>query len=157
MEIRKIRPEEIVDFEDDLKNLIHENVKLNFCITTNIENEICVMYNNMIKFTQDGSAIILAAFEDKKIIGFVWAFVKNAFGEKKLHLLHIIVDAKNRSKGIGQKLIQSLQMISLNMKVVTIELMATVSNLNAMAFYEKNGFRITRVLFEKQIGENDEN
>lgn len=85
------------------------------------------------------------------MLGFLWAYEREVFGEKRLHLDHLIVDANVRATGIGSKLIEKLYDIALVRNVSKIELMATMSNENAVNFYRKHGYDIKRVQMEIEV------
>ena len=86
MKIRKI---EILDVEENeiiLKKLLKEMLELKF---EQCEEKIEDVYENMKIFIEDGSAILLGAFEKNKIIGFIWAYL---IKEKTYHINYFAVD-----------------------------------------------------------------
>lgn len=113
--------------------------------------EINRIYNNMCKFSQEGSAIIIGALEDNKLMGVIWAYEIEKNREKRIHITQFIINHSVRGKGIGQKLIEIIYDIAKQRGIKYIELMATYRNKKTMKFYEKQEFDIERVQLCKKI------
>ncbi|HZK55301.1 MAG TPA: GNAT family N-acetyltransferase [Desulfosporosinus sp.] len=151
MEIRLVLEHDLIKNEDILKKLIKENLKMNFKSINSLAEPAVNGYNNMIRFIRDGSAIIIGAFENSDLIGFLWAYSRDFLGEQRLFITQIIVGSNARSSGIGKQLLYTLEGIAQEMNIKKIELMATVENEGAIKFYKKNGFTEERIQFEKEL------
>jgi len=108
----------------------------------------------MLRFLNDGSAILIGAFKGAAIVGFLWAYRREVFGEQRLHVGHIIVSSMERSGGIGTRLLNSLEVIAGEKGIRKLELMTTAANEKTMKFYKSNGFVTVRVQLEKELSVN---
>jgi len=150
MEIRELTEKDLTDYQSDIIRYICDNLMINLPFISEIEKLAEEKYLDIVRFKKDGSAILYGVFEGK-MLGFLWAYEREVFGEKRLHLDHLIVDANVRATGIGSKLIEKLYDIALVRNVSKIELMATMSNENAVNFYRKHGYDIKRVQMEIEV------
>lgn len=150
MEIRELTEKDLTDYQSDIIGYICDNLMINLPFISEIEKLAEEKYLDIVRFKKDGSAILYGVFEGK-MLGFLWAYEREVFGEKRLHLDHLIVDASVRATGIGSKLIEKLYDIALVRNVSKIELMATMSNENAVNFYRKHGYDIKRVQMEIEV------
>ena len=150
MEIRELTEKDLTDYQSDIIRYICDNLIINLPFISEIEKLAEEKYLDIVRFKKDGSAILYGVFEGK-MLGFLWAYEREVFGEKRLHLDHLIVDANVRATGIGSKLIEKLYDIALVRNVSKIELMATMSNENAVNFYRKHGYDIKRVQMEIEV------
>lgn len=151
IEIRLISEADLHSNEEILKKLFLENFRINF---PDLELSSCISddgYINMLRFQKDGSAILIGAFIGMNIIGFLWAYSREFLGEKRLHIAHVIISDVNRSMGIGGKLLNSLEKIAKEMNIKKIELITSNANKEAIKFYQKNNFDVTRVQLEKEL------
>ena len=150
MEIRELTEKDLTDYQSDIIGYICDNLMINLPFISEIEKLAEEKYLDIVRFKKVGSAILYGVFEGK-MLGFLWAYEREVFGEKRLHLDHLIVDANVRATGIGSKLIEKLYDIALVRNVSKIELMATMSNENAVNFYRKHGYDIKRVQMEIEV------
>lgn len=157
VKIRYITEKDLIRYEDEIIELIEDNLNINFPNINKLTEFAISGYKDMIRFKRDNSAILIGAFEEDMIIGFLWAYVRNILGEIRIHIDHIIVDSKARSKGIGTKLLNNLENLSREKGIKKIELMTTLENESTMKFYNSKGFSTVRVQLEKKLGEIDVN
>jgi ribosomal protein S18 acetylase RimI-like enzyme len=153
IEIRFILNEDLIINKSILLYLLEENLRINFPNIKNLTELAKRGYENILRFQSDGSAILIGAFKGETIIGFLWAYQREVLGEQRLHIDHIIVDSKDRSCGIGTRLLNTLEGIANEKGLKKIELMTTVANEKTMKFYNLNGFVTVRVQLEKELGE----
>lgn len=154
MEIRELTKEDLHNYQEKITDLICENLMLNLPFISNADKMAEEKYFEVVRFKEDGSAVLYGAFEET-MIGFLWAYEREVLGEKRLHLTNLIVDSNVRGNGIGGALIKKLHVTALERKVNKIELWATMSNENAVSFYKKCGFDIKRLQMEMEIEEHD--
>lgn len=150
MEIRELTEKDLTDYQSDIIGYIYDNLMINLPFISEIEKLAEEKYLDIVRFKKDGSAILYGAFEEK-MLGFLWAYEREVFGEKRLHLEHLIVDANARANGIGSKLIEKLYDVALARNVSKVELMTTMSNENAVSFYRKHGYDVKRVQMELEV------
>ena len=141
-------------------------VSLNKCISQLIsheeeskerENKTIKIYENMLKYTQDGTAIILGAVNDSELLGFIWAYKINNI---TAHINYFCVSSDNRNCGLGSLLLKEIEreIIKNYAEIKQIELLVYATNAGAINFYEKNGYLQSslideKIRFIKDIGE----
>lgn len=153
MQIRYINKDDLVFFKNDLIYLLADNIAINFPNKIN-QNEFAIKsYHEMVKFYDDGSAIIIGVFEYEKLFGFIWAYKKIFFGERRVHISHIIVKEEGRGKGLGSKLLHYFEKEVVRMGIHQIELLTSCNNINTIAFYKSKGFNKTRIQLEKYLND----
>lgn len=146
MIIRKVTVQDVRNNELEIKELLKELLGLKF---EQCENKINEVYENMKKFIEDGSAILIGAFtEENKIIGFIWAYL---IKENTYHINYFAVDKNNRSLGIGQELLDELYKIARKNNINTIELLVEAHNDRAIKKYSSNDFKEQYIKMEKKL------
>ena len=115
------------------------------------KSEIEELHNNMIKYIQDGTARIVGAFDEKNLLGFIWAYQRNANNEKRYHINYFIVNSKKRNQGIGKNLIQEVYKIAKNDGIRKLELIVNTKNVNAVKFYNGQNFEVEKMIMCKKI------
>ncbi len=139
MQIKRLKSNDIKNQEKILKSYIRQLKK------DNIE-EVERIYKNMCEFTKDGTAIILGAIQNEKIIGFIWGY-KKIENQNIMHINYFFVNENYRSKGVGSILLKELENKVENIEET--ELLVNNKNIRALKFYEKNGFKIKEKDIEK--------
>lgn len=105
----------------------------------------------MQQFIGDKSAIIIGAFKEEELIGFIWGYKTIVNDRNRLHINYFIVNEKHRKQGIGSQLIEKIYEIANEMQIKEIELMVTSENKTAVNFYKRQGFEIERIKLCKKI------
>ena len=80
--------------------------------------------------------ILLAAFEDKKLIGYVILYYVLEEGE----IARIAVSPDHRRQGVGARMLLELENLCIDNGISKLLLDVRESNLSARAFYEEHGF-----------------
>ncbi|MCA1053820.1 GNAT family N-acetyltransferase [Rossellomorea aquimaris] len=74
------------------------------------------------------------------------------FIEKGRKVEVVSLDAVEKGKGIGTLLIKELEKAVMGEEVSSIELITTNDNMDALAFYQKKGFRIVKIIPDAVAG-----
>lgn len=151
IDVRFINEEDLNRDKENLIELLEDNIKINLPNIINFTKYAIENYEDMLRFKKNDSAILIGAFYNEKIVGFIWAHKREVYGDSRLHIGHIVVNSKVRSGGIGTKLLNYLENYSIRENIKKIDLMATLANENTMKFYKANGFSIVRVQLEKEL------
>ncbi len=142
--------EDLETYERDIKIYIREVLENNFSEEIE-ESQVQEVYNNMITFTKDKSAIILGAYDNEVLMGFLWAYRRTINSQKRYHINYFVVSSEKRSMGIGRGMFQELLNIGKNESIEAVELMVTATNEKARKFYNQCGFDIERVSLCKRL------
>ncbi|HAL09528.1 GNAT family N-acetyltransferase [Mammaliicoccus vitulinus] len=82
----------------------------------------------------------IAAYEDGQILGLI------TYKTYEDHVEIISLDSFLQNKGIGSKLLKSLEQTCEKKQITRITIITTNDNINALKFYQKRGYRIKQVL-----------
>ena len=82
----------------------------------------------------------IAAYEDGQILGLI------TYKTYEDHVEIISLDSFLQNKGIGSKLLKSLEQTCEKKQITRITVITTKDNINALKFYQKRGYRIKQVL-----------
>ena len=101
MIVKKLDYDDIINYYEDLFNLMIDVYRLNFNIKSENVKEICEdKINSLKQYINDGTAIFYGILEEEKLIGFLWSYVHDYFDEKRLHLTMGAIDKDFRNRGL---------------------------------------------------------
>jgi ribosomal protein S18 acetylase RimI-like enzyme len=150
--INELQSGDLRKYNSRLLELLIDNYMMNFQLTVKQANLLC---SNKLKllaeYIEQGSAILIAAIDRSELIGFMWLYKHDYFGEKRLHINQIIVDANFRGKGIGKQLILEAEKNALEEGIKTIDLFVSEINSGAFDLYDKLGFETERRYMKKKL------
>jgi ribosomal-protein-alanine N-acetyltransferase len=112
-----------------------------FEIETQCFNEEAFTRKQIAQLFKDYSAISLVAKENDKIIGFVIGMIYFDRNASAGHILTIDVSPANRRKGVGSKLLRTIETIFKEKGVKTSNLEVREDNVAAINLYEKLGYQ----------------
>ena len=123
------------------------------------EKSIEELIESSINCINDQERNMLVAEEKSEIIGIViykFRDIKNNFNRidtKTLSVDELVVEEKQRSKGVGKLLLDKIKTIAKQEKCDNIELNCWSFNIGAMNFYKDYGMKEQRVFFELKVEE----
>lgn len=139
--IRLLTEEDIIKYKKKLEFLLKMNLEENF--PGAVTDEIVQKYvENMQIFVRDGSAIIVAGFDQDNLIGFDWGYEKKQFNERRLHSNFVVIELAYRKQKLGSKFFEFLKEEAVKRGIHAIEAMCNESNSIAMSYYKRNGFEV---------------
>ena len=68
-------------------------------------NQAEIYVDRISGYIGDGSAVVSAAFDNSRIVGFCWAYELSIFGERRIHIDMIGVNPEYRKQGIARRLV----------------------------------------------------
>ncbi|MBI4973116.1 GNAT family N-acetyltransferase [Candidatus Roizmanbacteria bacterium] len=95
---------------------------------------------------------LIVAKENDEIIGFCMAVEtpKITEGRNRIDILELIIDEKNRSKGIGSAFLRSVEKIAKHRGLLYVKV-ATGTKMKSNEFYKKNGYLHIENMYRKKI------
>ena len=150
MVIRTLEMQDILSQKESILIFLKEIYHENFLLDIEPEEVAVQKYEELKKYCEDGSAILLGVLDGKELIAFLWAYRREVFGKPRIHLAQICVGKGYRQRGIGSQLLRKLEGILEGEAANVIELMATYDNELLIRFYQENGFEMERVLMVKK-------
>lgn len=141
MDIRELSIIDVKKNEKELKKFLCMNLSENYP-ECQIDTMVEKFYDNMIKYVDDGSAILLGAFDNDKIVGFHWAHESMFLGKRRMHSYMNGIDPAYRGRHIGSDFFRMLENISKERNIDEIEAFCRASNPVAVNYHLHNGFEI---------------
>lgn len=150
IEIRQLKIEDVVENKEKLvkylKMVLTEN--LSGC---NASEMALKYYQDMVKFSEDGSAILIGAFDEENLVGFHWGYEIIYLGKKRVHSYLNAIEPQYRGNHIGSNFFRKLEEIALERNIFEIEAMCSASNETAVQYHFHNGFEIERYKVLKKL------
>lgn len=140
----------------DSKSIIFELLVItyikNFDISRELSINICKeKLIKMEEYIKQKSAIIIGTYQDERLVGFMWLYKHDYFGELRLHINQIIVSEEFRGIGIGKELISQAELIAKEHNIKTLDLNVTEMNKEAAGIYRSMGFITERRYMKKAL------
>lgn len=152
MIIRKLKNEEFEIYYTIILELMIATYVVNFQLSAGQSKQLCLEKMDLLTgYINQGNAIVFAAIEENKLIGFMWLYKHDFFGEKRLHVNQIAVNSSFRGKGIGLLLMQEAEKQTLREGIDTIDLFVSEINSEALSLYEKMDFKTERRYMKKKL------
>ena len=143
-----MKSHDILANQESLVDMLNKTLVDN--ISQNFPEDLAKKYvNSMPAYIEDGSAIIIGAFDEEKMVGFLWGYEVDVFGEKRVHNAENHVIEEYRGHGIAKKMLECLEEEAKKRNIFILEAMCTVSNKNAYEYHIYNGYEVERVKFRK--------
>lgn len=152
----------MIEFKELTKQLVLENQAIltdfyyfNMCS--------CSAYNGLDKefanlkimgfadFLSKQQAYGFGAFEQKRLIGYIWSYVFVFRNEKRMYVNELYVDNSYRKKGIGSELLHLVENEARKLGVPSVYIHTEANNINAWHLYESKGFVLERVQLCKKL------
>ena len=109
----------------------------------------------MAKYIDDGSAIITGAICNDKLIGLLWAYKLNIFGEKRLHIDMVGVENCYRGQHVAKRMMDEQINQARKHDIKVLEAMVTKKNDNSCKWFRSMGFVDERIKMKWSM--DDEN
>lgn len=152
VEIRKMNVNELSIQKVKIQSLLNVTYKLNFEISTSKSEQLAAeKTDSMLDYINADEGFVYGAFDSVDLAGFVWFFVYEKIGEKRVHINQIVVDSEFRRKGIAKKLLNMVESFAKEHNIKKIDLNVSSNNLAAINLYSQNDFKNESVLMSKKI------
>ena len=154
MEIKRIYQEDCIKYHDILATYIFQSVKNSMYEEKYSMQDANRKCEELWRYLGSCKAIVFGAFDDKELIGFVWAYeypYRDDTSRVYVSILH--VDECYRGKSIGKQLLYAIEEEAKRRGFRSIFLHAEAKNEGAIRFYNREGYRRERVQLVKMINE----
>lgn len=152
LRIKELKIEDFLADKVAILELLIEIYVTNLNISKEQSTRICTEKIKLIPdYINQQNAILIGAYEDKKLAGFLWLYKHNYFGEMRLHINQIIVDKEYRGKKVGNQLMKEAERVAKHYKIRTIDLFVSEANLKAISMYDSIGYTTERRYMKKVL------
>lgn len=152
MQTFKMSIQQVEEHREDIIGLLKQSLGLSFSNPIP-EDYFKQRVNTLKNYLIDNKAVIFGIKEDIDLIGFIWICELQQFDEKRIHVVHFVVDGAQRGNGIGTKLLDAVEQYAKQVGVELIELLVTESNDKAVKFYKNKEFNVERYTMIKRLEE----
>lgn len=146
MKVVQLQAEQVQAYFEDLVRLKYRSVRHSFPENSEGLEAYCrEKLAELPNYINAGKALVLAAVEKGKIIGFLWAYPRVFLHEERLFINGIAVDGEYEGTGTAQQLLNHLENLARERNCTAIDLMVAPFNGRAVGFYRKHGFQDERI------------
>lgn len=109
------------------------------------------LYKKLVDYLEKKECICLVKKIEDRIVGLLWAYEREFNSEKRVHINYFSVLREFQNKKIGKELLNKIIEIAKLKKINYIDLNVDEGNKQARFFYEKNKFKVEKVLMKLNI------
>lgn len=151
MKIEPITAEMAGEYREQIAQLYFENVRYNAFHSHYTYDEAYEKIGSLIDYLRDDTAIVYGAFEDGKLIAFIWAYVHQFREENRMYVSEIRVKEEYRRRGIGRELLRLVEDKAKEMGLGAVYLHAEANNPASVRFYKTTGYCEERIQMRKSL------
>ncbi|GAE88918.1 GNAT family N-acetyltransferase [Acetivibrio straminisolvens] len=152
MIIKTLQYDDFLLYRDRIRDLLAEIYDINFDVSHDYSiNESNKKLKLLDEYIKSNQAVLIGAIEGENLVGFIWIYRHEYFGEIRMHVNQIIVDRGYKGKGIGKRLLEEAEKKALETGINVIDLFVSEKNIEAMNFYKKSGFITERRYMKKML------
>lgn len=150
--IKKLEYEDFKANENIIFELLLNTYMTNFQFSYETGKVICKEKLKLLdQYIKKENALLIGAYDDNNLVGFLWMFKQNYFGEIRMHINQIAVSDSFKGKGAGKRLMKEAENETIKHGIDTIDLFVSETNLVAVNMYEKLGFTTERRYIKKKL------
>ena len=106
---------------------------------------------SLIEHVSNGSAMVYGTFDQKDLIGFVWAYEHPFREETRIYISEIHVDERYRGRGIGKQLLTAVESMARSRGYKALYIHAEGDKDDVIRLYQQQGYVIERVQLRKGL------
>lgn len=151
MQILRIDHRSFTLWRSQIEELFNSSVRINFpgyAVCNCYGRDKC---DEVAACLKDGTAVVLAAIDQERLMGWVWCHQIRRLDRMRLHIAEIAVSDDCRQQGVGSQLLDRVELYAKENRYQEIDLLVTASNTGAIKFYERALFTPERYLMKKSI------
>lgn len=153
MKICKLDIDNFEKWELQIGELVKETFISNF-----EENSFTNQYrkeaiSNLKEHLIKGHAQVFLAIQNEKPVGWIWCHEIYRINQRRLHITSFSVCNTHRRSGIGSVLMRKAEEYAKGSGYLSLDLLVTKSNVQAIEFYKAHEFEIERLLMKKDLNE----
>lgn len=151
VKVEELNPEVVCRYRNEIAQFYYENIRTCSCFEHYSFNEAYEKIGDLINHLSSNTCIAYGAFEEKKIIGYIWAYLHPFREETRMYINEIRVREEYRNRGIGKELIRMVEERAKELNLPALYLHAEATNSDAIRLYESIGYKTERIQLRKEI------
>lgn len=136
---------------DEFYSLFAENTRGHEQDKEISEEYIAFKANEIFKYMENDSSIVLASIFENKLVGVLWSYKRVFMEEKRIYINTLIIKDDYRGMGIGKDLMTEIERVALENNINTIDVSTSTFKTGAISFYENLGYTSERIQFKKDL------
>jgi ribosomal protein S18 acetylase RimI-like enzyme len=154
LDYNEINYERFTIYSNGIKKLLIDSYRLSFNISEAAAEEITNQkVESLNQYIINNNAILIVATDRDILAGFTWLHEHDYFGEKRMHINHVVVAEDFRGRGIAERLMLEAEKKSIELGITKIDLYVSESNRAAVNLYNKTGYITERRYLSKELKE----
>lgn len=150
--IKEVKFSSLMQYERELKNMFTINTYTYHYPDKEVDaSYINGKFDKLLEHIQGDTTYLLGAFDDDKIVGFIWLYERPFMTYKRMIINSLYIAENYRSQGIGKQLMHAAYNKCREVNCTEISTHYATINEGAKVFYMKNGFTETRVEVVKKV------
>jgi len=149
--IEELTVETAEKYREQIAQFYFENIRSCAFLNHFTSEDAYKKIGDFIEHLKDRTAISYGAFDDEKIVGFIWSYVHQFREEKRMYVNEIRVKEAYRGRGIGKELLRLVENKAKEMGLGAVYLHAEAGNIDARKLYEACGYLEERIQMRKEI------
>lgn len=151
LKIQLLSVELVKEYKNEITQMYYLNVSSNAFFEHFTYSEADEKIDSLISYLTNQSAIVFGAFDNKKLCGFIWAYVHWFREEQRIYVSEIRVKEVYRRQGIGTELLKAVEKKAQDMGLEAVYLHAEANNPDAVRLYERIGYKPERIQMRKPL------
>ena len=150
MQINLLSASQVEEYENALHDLMR--ICLDASFASHISDGFIAEKLAALKgYLEAGKAYLFAAFHEEQMLGFLWGCRLESITGPVFHVLYFAVYPQYRAQGIGRALLHAAEEKAADDGIPEMELLVSVLNGAAKAFYVNHDYGVTRYTMRKTI------
>ena len=151
MRIDELNADIVQQYRNEIAWFYYGNMQTCSCLEHYTFEQAYEKIGDLISHLTANTCIAYGAFEEGEIIGYIWAYPHQFREEYRMYINECTVKEEYRGRGIGEKLIRTVEERAAESGFHALYLHAEAGSLDAIRFYESIGYCKERIQFRKEI------
>lgn len=152
LNVKRLFVKDCEKYQKEITCYIYESVKNAAFEESFVVEQASQKYQELLDYIGKEKTIIFGAFEEQKLIGFLWAYPYPFRDDKeRLYVSILHVDSKYRNKHYGESLLRKVEDAAARLGYGAVYLHVEAQNQGALRFYDRAGYKKERIQLVKQI------
>ena len=155
MQIKTMQHDDFIENAPIIQRLLKASYVSSFKMSEDLCNRtVEFKIHELGEYVKSEKTKLVGAFIKDSLVGFIWLYIHDYFGENRLHINHIAIENDFRRLGIAKKLLYEAEKLAAKLKIYTIDLFVSEENSVAVKMYEDLGYVTERRYLKKNFQEN---
>lgn len=141
----------VQQYRNEIAEFYYENMKTWSCFEHDSFDQAYEKIGDLIAHLNTNTCIAYGAFQERKIIGYIWAYPHIFRDERRMYISECSVKEGYRNRGIGKSMMMLIEKRAKESGFPALYLHAEAGSPDAVQFYESIGYRKERIQFRKEI------